>query len=116
MAKRRPYRMAEVRSASRSIVSLRNGLRDLEVVALEDEGEEVAAVVRRPHLRALKPTLKRGVRHRLEPHPEDCVRKEFLLEAVLCAGRQLGDQERRRAESAEPFEEFERLSPTVLEL
>src|SRR5437867_12624636 len=86
------------------------------MVGVEDEGEEIAAMVRRPHLRALDAALECRLRHRLQAQAQDCVREELFLEAVLCRGGKFGNQERRRPERTQPLEEVERLSSAVLEL
>src|SRR4030067_419449 len=66
---------------------LGNRLRDLEPPRVEDEGEEIAAVVRGAHLRALDAPLEGRGRHGLEAQGEDRVREGLLIPPAASVSR-----------------------------
>src|SRR6267378_1668769 len=97
---------------------------DLEATALEDEGGETCLVMRPAHLAHPNPTLDLDVGDLVHLELEYSVREERLVTPRLRRleaeerrlGRGFGEDEGRRAEITEPFEEPEQFRAPVVEL
>src|SRR6267378_6448425 len=97
---------------------------DLEATALEDEGGETCHVMRPAHLAHPNPTLDLDVGYLMHLELEDSVGEECFVAPRLRwlepeeggFGRGLREDERRRAEVSQPFEEPEQFRAPVLEL
>ena len=78
----------------------------------------VAVLVHAPHLHALDAALERGLGDGLEAKMDDPVREELFLQRRWrrLEGRFFRNQQARDAQVPQPFEEAERLRPSIREL